>query len=398
MQRFQDFRPYKRVPMTEEELQDLLAQSAIQFVVEDEEWGAKEASVADMTPYYSFTGELEAYAIELKVAGERSFTVIGGANLKHPPIIQAYEGVPPHHHFADLHFFDADKGRCELDGLEFKRNLYLGAFCYGVEVDDAGKTRYLDLTRYREIPPSFVEQVRTRPQVPKEAEDPEEKEPVDHEEVDFVKDGLRMEMRLLEWNYLGSHSSWHYGYISGVPRCEWDSSGTIPGGCSPCAATMVLGYWGRKRYGTLPYITWSSMGSDPDEDTLQNALEAAMRTDSTGTTQAWNIDNGIRDVLADYNCSGFRVTNHWTGDRTDFIRGVNRVNDRHPFLVNVHGSDIYQNHSMCCVGYKYNDGGFWHPWHSMYYKCLTTWASDGTNWVYVSYAEGDWLMQTTVTR
>lgn len=398
MQRFQDFQPYKRVPMTEDELKDLLAESAVQFVVEDQEWKVEGASVADMSPYFAPTGELEAYAIELKVSDERHFTVIGGANLKHPPIIQAYEGVPPHHHFEKLHFFDPEKGKQGLDGLEFRKNLYLGAFCYGVEVDDAGETRYLDLTRYIEIPREFVEQIKKRPEVPKEAEDPKETEPVDRGQVAFVEEAERMELRQMEWAYLGSHSSWHYGYITGVPRCEWHSSGTVPGGCSPCSATMVLGYWGRRGYGTLPYITWSSMGSDPDEETLQNALEAAMHTDSSGNTQGWRIDNGIRDVLADYHCSGFRVSNHYTGDRTDFIRGVNRVNDGHPFLVNVTGSATYHDHSMCCIGYKYNDGGFWRPWHSMYYKCLTTWESDGTNWEYVSYAEGDSLMQTTVTR
>jgi hypothetical protein len=70
-----------------------------------------------------------------------------------------------------------------------------------------------------------------------------------------------MELRLLEWVYLGSHSRWHEDYISGVPRCEWSCSGAIPGGCSPCAATMVLGYWGNRGYGSLPEIDWDSMGS-----------------------------------------------------------------------------------------------------------------------------------------
>ena len=102
-------------------------------------------------------------------------------------------------------------------------------------------------------------------------------------------------------------------------------------------------------------------------------------------------------MLADYGCSGFRVTNWWTASRTDFRRGVSRVDDGHPFLLNVSDSDTYGDHSMCVIGYRYNDGGV-RRWHSMRYKCLTTWASRGTDWEYVSYAEGDSQMQTTITR
>jgi hypothetical protein len=397
MQRFQDFRPYRRVPMTDKELRTLLAKSAAQFVAEDQGWKAQDVSVVDMSPYYSLTGKLEAYAIELQASGDRRFTVIGGANMKHPPIIQACEGDPPHFYYDKQYFYDREKGRRELTGLEIKNNLYLGAFCYGVEVSDQGKTLYLDLTRHFEIPGAFVDRIKARHQVPAKRNAQEEKEPVDRNEVAFFEEAERMELRLLEWVYLGSHSRWHEGYISGVPRCEWSSSGAIPGGCSPCAATMVLGYWGNKGYGSLPEIDWDSMGSDPDEDTLQNALEAAMDTDNTGYTEGHNIDNGIRDVLDDYGCSGFRVTNWWTASRTDFMRGVNRVDDGHPFLLNVSDSDTYGDHSMCVIGYRYNDGGA-RLWHSMRYKCLTTWASRGTDWEYVSYAEGDSQMQTTITR
>ena len=122
-----------------------------------------------------------------------------------------------------------------------------------------------------------------------------------------------------------------------------------------------------------------------------------MDTDSVGFTEGCHIDNGIERVLDNYDCSGFRVTNWWTASRTDFMRGVNRVDDGHPFLLNVSDSDTYGDHSMCVIGYRYNDGGV-RRWHSMRYKCLTTWASRGTDWEYVSYAEGDSQMQTTITR
>jgi hypothetical protein len=396
MQRFQTLQPFKRVPMTDKELTDFLASSAVQFVAEDEEWGADDPTVQEMCPYYSLTGELEAYVIVLQASG-RMFTVVGGANMKHPPIIQAYEGPAPHYTFDKAYFIDGEKGKRELGGMEVVKNLYLGAFCYGVEVvdKDTGKTRWLDLIRHREIPEQFVKDLMARPLEPPEAKD--DPEPVDRKEAAFVEEGVRMELRETEWAYLGTHSKMHYGYIYGVPRCEWGSAGSIPGGCAPCSAAMVLGYWGRKGYGTLPYIDLTSMGADPDEETLQNALEAAMHTDSEGDTYTYDVDGGIREVLEDYNCSGFRVITHYTLSRTDFIRGVNRVDDKEPFLLLVYDSATYGNHAMPVIGYKYNDGGFFEPWHSMYYKCLTTWAENGTNWVYVSYAEGDSPKQTTVT-
>lgn len=398
MQRFQDFRPYKRVPMKDRELKDLLAKTAIQFVTEDQEWKAQSISVQSMHPYFALTGELEAYAIALEASDQRQFTVFSGANMKHPPIIQAYEGRPPHAFWGNQYFYDSEKGRRDLTGLRIAKALYLGALCHGVEVSDQGKTRYLDLTRHCEIPGAFVEQIKTRREEILAPNVPQEKEPVNRNEVAFVEEAERMELRQMEWAYLGSHSRWHYGYINGVPRCEWSSSGAIPGGCAPCSAAMVLGYWGNRGYGTLPAIAWDSMGSDPDEDALQNALEAAMETNSRGMTEGRHVDNGIRDVLDDYGCSGFRVTNWYTASRTDFIRGVNRVDDGHPFLLHVSGSETYGNHTMCVIGYKYNDGGVWRPWHTMMYKCLTTWAENGTNWVYVSYAEGDYPKQTTITR
>jgi hypothetical protein len=119
-----------------------------------------------------------------------------------------------------------------------------------------------------------------------------DKEKVDRTKISCAGEIERMELRQREWNYLGSHSAWHTGYVKGVPRCEWHSSGSIPGGCAPCSATMLLGYLGTLGYGTLPHITWNSMGTDPDEDTLQNALEVAMGTNGAGTTWTFNIDNG----------------------------------------------------------------------------------------------------------
>ncbi len=56
MERFPDFRPYKRVSMTDQEVNELLQESAVQFVVEDQEWKTRDVSVAETTPYFSLTG------------------------------------------------------------------------------------------------------------------------------------------------------------------------------------------------------------------------------------------------------------------------------------------------------------------------------------------------------
>jgi hypothetical protein len=166
-------------------------------------------------------------------------------------------------------------------------------------------------------------------------------------------------------SYSTSSSS---GYISDVPNWHWYH------GCSPTSAGMVLGYWRSKGYSGLP-----------TGNTLIDCLATAMGTQwpGNGATWPWNIPSGVTTVCRNYGYSHFTATNYFSLTWSDVVA---EVNAKYPFVLSMHASPTYGEHSVAAIGYYYNGREqviIHDTWSSSdVYIAYGSWVAAMATWVY----------------
>lgn len=320
-----------------------------------------DAVLQDPIPLYDLTGEVVAYLFPVTAHGKPAgYLTLSAFALPNPVLEFATEGDHP---------LSGAVSRIRALGREpltLERSLYLGLLAYGYEVPSStpGERAVFDLLSGGTIRVSEAEaRVPLRQKVVAQAIfTPSSPAPVQP---------------------LTSIAS--YALISGVPDWNqfWGSYGCYSG-CSPTAATNVMGYWDNHGYGNLIY------GSDWQG--AVNEMRTHMGTwcgqDGGGWTNVGNISPGISAYAQAHGytfaselwCDGCAASPTY-----DNYRG--QIDAGRPLVVDVGNHYTYGSHSVTGVGYETS---------GPYMIVHDNWSSTGEN-VYLQYGTGySWIFMHTV--
>ncbi len=331
----------------------------------------KGADVREATIYYDLTGNRSAYSFEVTAGGTYAGYLIVSATRENFPVLEYSRGETPDRNAAMKARADqlaAKEAGAKKVSIEIGRPLYLGATFFYMEypVDrsglrEASKERILiDLYEDRVVTP----------------------EPI-NTALDRFKTNITEFQRFQHWKKQEVEAAWtavnknglqtvgqtdvvensvattldEIKTISDVPyyRALHPDDGGY--GCSPAAASMVLGYWRNRGLTRLPPPMNQTTG-----DNLTSELAIAMGTNmETGSTFPLDISVGMNNVMVEnYGYSYGSVY-----ELTDYPEPnvQNEINSDRPFVLSMllghapeEGGLAYGQHSVAAVGYTHISG------------------------------------------
>lgn len=293
---------------------------------------------------YDLAGDVTAYLFPVHQGGvPAGYLTVAAIDLPNPVLEFATEGATP---LADA------QTRTEREGCRplSRRPLYLGLLSYGYEVVSpiTGMRRVFDLLNGGTF------------------------------DVSQEDAGIPLRQRLRPQSNSMQSQGIHLAFnlIDGVPDWNqfWGSYGCWSG-CSPTAATNVMGYWDDHGYGNLIYGSdWQGAINE-----MRNDMGTWCGADDGGYTNVGNISPGINAYAQAHGytfaselwCDGCAVAPTY-----DRFRG--EIDANRPLGVDISGHATYGNHSVTGVGYETNGS---------YMIVHDNWGSTGEN-VYLQYGSG----------
>ncbi|OQX22567.1 MAG: hypothetical protein BWK75_00410 [Candidatus Altiarchaeales archaeon A3] len=309
-------------------------------------WG--NALVGDYKLYYDLDGSPSAYMFEVIINGNKSATMVIGANDNHTPFIERYEGLPFH-----ISQLNTSRKLAESklgQNLNEPKFLYSGPFNYWVNFSNSSHYVIVSLLskeiiNYAKNEVGSVVAITNVNNANKKlmfARTPEHKERILNEWKE-VENGLST-IDSVSTSSTTVSATRISNYISGVPDYPWDI------GCVPTSAAIVFGYWDNHNYGDL--VT----GSTYD---IVDELATAMGTDRiTGGTNFLPPGHLAEEIIKVANKKNERY--NFDASDTD-NKAISNFKDEidagRPILFWVfydNSSPIYNNHVMAGIGYNGN--------------------------------------------
>lgn len=345
------------------------------------EW--KDATVKQSTVYYDLDGKKSAYSFNVIKNNQQVGYILISATKDNSPVLEFSKGKKTDEitelktRSKSLVQERANKIKSEsTDKKELTigemKPLYLGPTFYYAEytlTDTKGKAKEKVIV---DLPSSTIVNFNeTTVSVPAGEKDYFHNSTYLKQQQEVRKQKANTQWSTLENEMTGSSSysiSSSSGYISGVPNYPWRD------GCSPTSAGMVLGYWRSKGYSGLP-----------TGNTLIDRLATAMGTQwpGNGATWPWNIPSGVTTVCRNYGYSHFTATNYFSLTWSDVVA---EVNAKYPFVLNMHASTTYGEHSVAAIGYYYNGREqviIHDTWSSSdVYIAYGSWVAAMATWIY----------------
>jgi uncharacterized protein YneR len=311
------------------------------------------AALQDPILLYDLTGEVTAYLFPVTSVGKPAgYLTVAAIALPNPVLEFAVEGSHP---LSDAVSHMATLG---MRPLHLEHPLYLGLLAYGYEVASSvqGQRAVFDLVNGRVL----------------QVSEADARIPLRQRVAAYQEQAVTTEPSPIQ----PSASIAAYSLISGVPDWNqfWGSYGCWSG-CSPTAATNVMGYWDNHGYGNLIYGSdWQGAVNE-----MRNHMGTQCGQDGGGWTNVGNISSGMSAYAQSHGytfvselwCSGCA-----TSPTYDNYRG--QINASRPLVVDVIGHSTYGSHSVTGVGYDTNGS---------YMIVHDNWSSTGEN-VYLQYGSG----------
>lgn len=315
-----------------------------------EEWNS--ALLGEGIPLYDLTGEITAYLFPVTANDQPAgYLTIAAIALPNPVLEFSLEGPHPLSaavsHIASL----------GMSPLHPEHPLYLGLLAYGYEVPSSleGHRAVFDLLNGGVF---YVSESDARI-------------PLRQRIATY-----REETATIDSSVQSLASATAYFLISGVPDWNqfWGSYGCWSG-CSPTAATNVMGYWDNNGYGNFIYGNdWQGSVNE-----MRNYMGTQCGQDEGGWTNINNISPGMRTYAQNHGytfasdmwCNGCATPPTYDNYRAE-------IDARRPLVVDIINHNTYGNHSVTGVGY--DTGGSYMIVHD-------NWSSTGEN-IYLQYGSG----------
>ncbi len=308
------------------------------------EW--KDATVNMSTVYYDLDGNKSAYSFNVIKNKQQVGYILISATKDNSPVLEFSKGKItneiPELKTRSKSLVQERANKEELTIGEMKP-LYLGPTFYYAEytlTDTKGKAKEKVIV---DLPSSTIVNFNeSNVSVPVSEKDYFYNSTYLQQQQEIRKQKANTQWTALEKEMAGSssYSTSSSGHtISGVPNWPWYH------GCSPTSAGMVLGYWASHGYPSFP--------TDHNGQTLIGSLATAMGTQwpGNGETWPWNIPSGVTTVCRNYGYSHFTATNYFLLTWSDVVA---EVSNNYPFVLSMHASTAYGEHSVAAIGYYYN--------------------------------------------
>lgn len=313
------------------------------------EW--KDATVEQSTVYYDLDGKKSAYSFNVIKNKQQVGYILISATKDNSPVLEFSKGKITNEipelttRSKSLVQERANKIKSESTDKEEltigeMKPLYLGPTFYYAEytlTDTKGKAKEKVIV---DLPSSTIVNFnKSNVNVPVGEKDYFYNNTYLQQQQEIRKQKANIQWTTLEKEMAGSssYSTSSSGHtISGVPNWPWRD------GCSPTSAGMVLGYWDTHGYPNFP-----------SQNTLIDNLATAMGTEwpGNGATWPWNIPSGVTTVCRNNRYSHFTATNYFLLTWSDVVA---EVSNNYPFVLSMHASTTYGEHSVAAIGYYYN--------------------------------------------
>ncbi len=340
------------------------------------EW--KDATVEQSTVYYDLDGKKSAYSFNVIKNKQQVGYILISATKDNFPVLEFSKGkitneIPE----LTTRSKSLVQERANKEGFTIgeMKPLYLGPTFYYAEytlTDTKGKAKEKVIV---DLPSSTIVNLNeSNVSVPVSEKDYFYNSTYLQQQQEIRKQKANTQWTALEKEMAGSssYSTSSSGHtISGVPNWPWRD------GCSPTSAGMVLGYWDGHGYPNFP-----------SQNTLIDNLATAMGTEwpGNGATWPWNIPSGVSTVCTNCGYFHFTATNYYTLTWSDVVA---EVSNNYPFVLSMHASTTYGEHSVAAVGYYYNGIEYviihdTVPAHTSYnvYMAYGSWSAAMATWIY----------------